>query len=160
MENTFVIFSTVAQAAAVTVIGLVDGLEQLKGLQLLPWTKDTHVLLAGMQQRVGGRLERVPQDTQVPHDPTLQAYVNERGIEMRLAPNAMGWHVLRALGFSVSPCVTLYGPLLFLDVEDAPLSRAHQEAIRKHISQYMVRFTPVPVLVSSSSNNNNPAMKQ
>ena len=124
-------------------LGLLDGLEPAKGLQLLSWSADESVLLSTLQKSVGGRIERVPYDTQRPSDSTLQAYVNERGISLGLPPNTMGWHVLRGLGFCVSPVLTVYGPILFLDAGDKPLSVTHQQAIRQQIQHYLVRFTPV-----------------
>jgi len=125
------------------VLGLLDGLEPAKGLQLVSWSADESVLLTILQKSVGGRIERVPYDTQRSSDSTLEAYVNERGISLGLQPNIMGWHVLRGLGFCVSPVVTVYGPILFLDAGDKPLSVAHQAAIQQQIQHYRVRFTPV-----------------
>ena len=39
-------------------LGLLDGLEPAKGLQLLSWSADESVLLSTLQKSVGGRIER------------------------------------------------------------------------------------------------------
>ncbi len=142
MTTTAFVIMQKKEADAPLVFGLLDGSAQNKGLQLIAWPTDESVLLPTLQQWVGGRVEACPHDpAQASSAPPLTAYANERGISLCLPPNPMAWHVLRDLGFVVSPKVTLYGPVLLLDDHDRPLSLAHQALIQKAVHKYRARFS-------------------